>query len=126
MELNGALSNPLENHKDPLARLRCVVGALLGRASDKPESPQIRARTGKVSEAVRAVVALRHEPIRMVEIHAAVKLLLGEPVSRGTLKQDLSAGVARGEYVRVARGCYLPQRPRARNAIRADVPHLNA
>jgi hypothetical protein len=30
------------------------------------------------------------------------------------VKQNVSAGVARGEYVRVARGRYLPHRPRAK------------
>jgi hypothetical protein len=55
----------------------------------------------------------------MVEIHASVESLLGEPVSRVTVKQDLSAGVFRGEYVRVERGRYLPHRPRE---VTADEP----
>jgi len=37
MELNGALSNPLESNEDPLERLRCVVRAILRRDGDRPE-----------------------------------------------------------------------------------------
>src|SRR5579859_3881178 len=111
MELNGALSNPLESSKDPLDRLRYVVADLLGRGCQEHKRP-LPERPGKIAEAVRAIVALCEEPARMVEIHAAVESLLDEPVSRGTVKQNLSAGVARGEYVRVERGCYLPYRLR--------------
>jgi ElaB/YqjD/DUF883 family membrane-anchored ribosome-binding protein len=118
VELNGALSNPLESSKDPLERLRCVVRGLLERQDVRRESRQLRARTGKISEAVRAVVVLRDEPIRMIEIHAAVELLLGESVSRGTVKRHLSAGVTRGEYVRVDRGRYLPHRSSFRDVTR--------
>ncbi len=110
MELNGALSNPLENHKNPLERLHCVVADLLRKGLKEHESRPLPKRPGKIAEAVRAVVGLCEEPVRMVEIHAAVESRLGEPVSRGTVKQDLSAGVARGEYVRVGRGRYVPRR----------------
>jgi len=111
MELNGALSNPLANNKNPLERLRYVVADLLGKAHQEHKRP-LPERPGKIAEAVRAIVNLCEEPARMIEIHAAVESLLGEPVSRGTVKQNLSAGVARGEYFRVERGCYLPHRPR--------------
>jgi hypothetical protein len=110
MELNGPLSNPLESSKNALDRLRCVVRALLERERLHRESRLLQPRPGKIAEAVRAVVGLREAPIRMVEIHAAVESLLGEPINRGTVKHDLSAGVVRGEYVRVARGQYLPHR----------------
>jgi hypothetical protein len=107
MELNGALSNPLESNKTPLERLRCVVRDLLSEGRKAPESrPPLPERPGKIAEAVRAVVRLCEKPARMVEIHTTVESLLGEAVSRGTVKQDLSAGVARGEYVRVGRGLY--------------------
>ena len=120
MELNGALSNPLESNKGPLERLRYAVADLLGKGHQGPKRP-LPERPGKIAEAVRAVVNLCEEPARMIEIHAAVESLLGEPVSRGTVKQDLSAGVGRGEYVRVERGRYLPHRPRE---ITPDQPAL--
>jgi transposase len=107
MELTGALSNPLESRQASLGGVRNTVLALRQRGGERLKPRSLPGRPGKVADAVRAVVATTHEPVRMVEIHAAVESHLGEPVNRSTVKEALSAGVARLEYRRVARGFYL-------------------
>jgi hypothetical protein len=76
MELNGALSNPLESNKNPLERLSCVVRDLVGRECQGPKPRPLPKRPGEIAEAVRAIVNLCEEPARMIEIHAAVESLL--------------------------------------------------
>lgn len=108
MELNGALSNPLESDKRSLVRVGEVARAIVQRGPTKhPNRRDLPRGPGEIADAVRVVVSLANEPMRMVEIHAAAEVLLGRPISRSSVKQELSTGVGRSRYARSGRGRYV-------------------
>jgi mannose-6-phosphate isomerase-like protein (cupin superfamily) len=83
MGLLGTLSN-LES-QERLGRLAAKLDRLAGStAAPRPTSLEPERRCGEVSKAVVEVLRELGEPLRMVEIHAAVEGLLGEqcPVPR--------------------------------------------
>src|SRR5437899_828690 len=78
-----------------------------------PARPRDRARDGKlkfgtVSSAVLAVLAQNGEPMRFIEIHASVEVLLEVPVSKSSVKQFLSdeRRHRKPRFVRLQRGLY--------------------
>jgi hypothetical protein len=110
MELNGALSNPLQSHKDlHLERLEAVKSEALGRErSPNRPSRRISRRQGSVLTAVTTLLATAAEPMRVRDIHAAVEQLLDDPISYSAVKEALSAH-ARGpdqRFQRRRRGYY--------------------
>jgi hypothetical protein len=72
------------------------------------ENAMTRRRFAEVGDAVVQVLAEASGELRMVEIHAAVEELLGEPVSRSSVKNYLTRGAQRRRPVleRVGRGRY--------------------
>ena len=107
MGLLGTLSN-LES-QERLGRLAAKLDRLAGSdAVPRATSPAPQRRCGDVSKAVAEVLRDFGEPLRMIEIHAAVEALLGEAVPRSTIKNCL-ANNSRGDgawLVRLARGRY--------------------
>jgi hypothetical protein len=63
---------------------------------------------GTVSSAVLAVLAEADGPMRFIEIHGRVEELLGISVSKGTVKEFLSAEAREGRsrFRRLGRGLY--------------------
>ena len=72
MELNGALSNPLESSKNPLERLRCMVRELLGRTPIATSAPVRPRRRPSIRAAVEEVTLHARAPIRAADVHAAL------------------------------------------------------
>jgi len=93
MELNGALSNPLQSHKDlHLEGLEAVKSEALGRESG-PNRPSkgISRRQGSILAAVTSLLATAAEPMRVRDIHTAVEELFGAHVAYSSVKDALSA-----------------------------------
>jgi hypothetical protein len=69
---------------------------------------QIRRRFAEVDDAVVQVLAEARGELRMGEVHAAVEELLGQPVSRSSVKNCLARGTQRRNrrIERVSRGRY--------------------
>jgi hypothetical protein len=68
---------------------------------------------GEVGDAVVRVLAEAGYELRMMDVHAAVEELLGEPVSRSSVKNYLASGTDRRKtrlFERVSRGCYRLRR----------------
>ncbi len=109
MELNGALSNPLANHKECLRKLSALHRRLLAKAAIAPAMPRaVRRRPIPVLEIVTNILALAEEPMRACEIHAAAAELIGESISWSSVKGILSAHTIGGDrrFRRIRRGCY--------------------
>ena len=78
-----------------------------------PAPSHARSRDGKlkfgtVSGAVLAVLTQADSPLRFIEIHAEVEVLLNMPIARSSVKQFLSAESRhrRPRFDRVGRGRY--------------------
>ena len=109
MELNGALSNPLANHKDGFGRLSELHRRLLAKAATAPVMPRrVPGRPVPVLEIVTTVLERAGEPMRACEIHAAAAELIGESISWSSVKGTLSAHTIGGDrrFGRIRRGCY--------------------
>lgn len=72
------------------------------------ELPEAARRPGWVRDAVVQALADHGGPMRVADIHAAVKALVGEDVSPNSVSWALAADVGRPapSFVRVARGRY--------------------
>ncbi len=82
MELNGALSNPLVNHKDGLRKLSELHRGLLAKAATAPVMPRrVPGRPIPVLQIVTTVLELAGEPMRAREIHAAAAEFVAESIS---------------------------------------------
>jgi hypothetical protein len=75
VELNGALSNHLANHKDGLGKLAALKKRALGRVTVPEKVPPIGRRQGAVLASVTTVLELGGQPMFVREIHAAVEQL---------------------------------------------------
>ena len=109
MELNGALSNPLANHKEGLRKLSALHRRLLAKAAIAPAMPRaVRRRPIPVLEIVTNILALAEEPMRACEIHAAAAELIGDSIRWPSVKGILSAHTIGGDrrFRRIRRGCY--------------------
>jgi hypothetical protein len=126
MELNGALSNPFVRGK-PLdfPRLAALVEKLLAKpvtvpgavATGKPDPSgptvagkrrPLHRRQGAVLASVTTVLERADQPMWLQEIHTALEQLLGEQVSRSSVREALSArAVSRDRrFRRIRRGWY--------------------
>lgn len=105
MDLTGALIN----QQAKLARLDRLRRKLLRQANKAPR-PQTAfpPRSGAIQQGVIDVLAASSEPMRFIEVHAAVERLLSMPVSKKTVKSCLSAGASgeKSRFERVRRGLY--------------------
>ena len=97
------------NFSASLSRLQEAIDAL----PPGPPAPRVRPEPsrrewGSVGEAVTSVMATGL-PLRVEDIHEAVEIQLGEPVSRSSIKNCLAKNTSGrdGEFVRVKRGWYL-------------------
>ena len=109
MELNGALSNPLQTHKDLVARLSGARAAGRKAANLGNRSP-LPARAGAIKEAVVYTVA--DMPLTLRQIHAQCEELLACRVSYATVK-DCVHKHGRGSgalFERVGHGVYRRRR----------------
>jgi len=109
MELNGALSNPLANHKDGFGGLSELHRRLLAKAATAPVMPRrVPGRPIPVLEIVTTVLERAGEPMRVREIHAAAAELVGESIRWSSVKGILSAHTIGGDrrFRRIRRGCY--------------------
>jgi hypothetical protein len=109
MELNGALSNPLANHKGGLGKLSELHRRLLAKAATAPVMPRRGpGRPIPVLEVVTTVLELAGVPMRACEIHAAATQLVGESIRWSSVKGVLSAHTIGGDrrFRRIRRGCY--------------------
>jgi hypothetical protein len=117
MELNGALSNPLQTDKGLLRGLAKLHGELskaalrLSQQGDGPESRtlrQIPLRAGAVQNTVIKALANAKRPLRAREIHAAAEQLAGGPLSWNTVKDCLHKNARRPDspIQRVSHGRY--------------------
>jgi HB1, ASXL, restriction endonuclease HTH domain len=109
MDLIGVLSN--HDLQGPLRRVVKKLAAV--RAGNEPRERrscrQRPRRPGWVLNAVIQVLSDRKEPMRATDIHAAVEVLLGEPVGWTSVKQALASNVSGPlpRFVRIARGRYV-------------------
>jgi hypothetical protein len=107
MALTKLLSNPV----GPLKTLLEGPPRPPRRRAAPPPSRTIATRhprAGRIIEAIVRVLGDRQETMRAKEVHAAVELLLGEPVRWASVKAALAANVTgpSPRFVRVARGRY--------------------
>ena len=72
MELNGALSNPLEKGKTALARLHKLVCDLSGRRAQSLTPLPLPPRREPLGVAAEAVVRAADRPVRVAEVSAAL------------------------------------------------------
>jgi hypothetical protein len=93
-----------------LERLTARDWQLASRSSKKRlQTSRTRRRFAQVGDAVVQVLTDAGCELRMMEIHRAVEGLLGEPVSRSSVKNYLAAGTDRRKtqlFERVSRGRY--------------------
>jgi hypothetical protein len=109
MELNGALSNPLANHKGGLEVLSKLHRRLLAKAATAPVMPRrVPGRPIPVLEIVTTVLEGAGEPMRVREIHATAAELGGASIKWSSVKGILSAHTIGGDrrFRRIRRGCY--------------------
>lgn len=95
MELNGAFSNPFDNHKPLLRRLSNLRRQLLCQAAEHPQRP--RSAPPKVSPVLQTITLVLQQsrrPMRATEIHVAAELLAGESLRWTSVKAALAAGTA--------------------------------
>jgi len=115
VELNGALSNPFENDKDPLFKLFLLKKKLLDERSLRPR----RRNTEPKYQQPRTIIPLTktvtyilqladYEPMRLKDIHQACEELLGVEVNYRSLKSCMSENTSgsRRRFVRTAVGRY--------------------
>jgi hypothetical protein len=107
MEIFGALSNP-EIHERLRRLARKLEQIEAGLAAPRPTTPARSVRVGAVPKAIMRVLSASVEPMRMRDIHTEVEALIGQQVSRSSVKNWLASHV-RGEHaplVRLGRGRY--------------------
>jgi hypothetical protein len=108
MDLVGRLSN--QEFQGLLQRLTSSDGHQVRRArtaSDGPK-PDGRRKFGQVSEAAARVLQDEPAGLRVKEVHARVEVLLGEPVSWGSVKSALNR-LSKGSnprFAQIRRGRY--------------------
>jgi hypothetical protein len=118
MELNGALSNPLQDRKDlQLMRLATLKRELVNRENGcRPTLVALPGRRqGVVLATVTGVLERADGPMPLGEIHTAVERVLGQ-VARSSVREALSAYSRRTDrrFRRVDRGWYeMVPEPRA-------------
>jgi len=88
MELNGALSNPLETDKNPLNRLEKLVRELVGRAPNAASGPVRPRRCAPIRGAVEAVVKQSAQPMRVGDVSAAL-LAQGHDTNKASIRKAL-------------------------------------
>ncbi len=107
MELVEALSNfEIQERLGRLSRKLDQIEA--AGALPRPTTPTRSVRVGAVPEAIVQVLAESVEPMRMRDIHTEVEMLIGQAVSRSSVKNWL-ASRAQGKQpllVRLERGRY--------------------
>jgi hypothetical protein len=109
VELNGALSNPLANHKADLGKLFELHRSLVAKAETAPVTPRrVPERPIPVLEIVTTVLELAGEPMPAREIYAAATELIGESIRWSSVKGILSAHAIGGDrrFRRIHRGYY--------------------
>ena len=109
LELNGAFSNPFDNHKPLLRRLSSLHRQLLDRAAERPQKPrQAPPRASPVLQTITLVLEQTPRPMRATEIHAAAERLAGESLRWTSVKAALAAGAAANpqRFRRVRYGVY--------------------
>jgi len=110
MELNGALSNPVETDRAVLARLTAVREALLREAKAMPERGQrmLPARARPLRAAVEAIVMRSTEPVRVRDVCVALTELGFEPLQPHAVRKTLHDGSrsAKPRFRRVGWGLY--------------------
>jgi len=106
MELNGALSNPLEKGKRPLIRLANVVCELRRREAPPAQTP-VSPRREPIRAAAIAVVEAAEHPVRVNEVCAALRAqgLTPNVASVRKALHDRSRGKA-ARLQRVGHGLY--------------------
>jgi hypothetical protein len=108
MVLVGALSNP--DLQDLFQSLTSQPLRKPSKRAPEPSGPRPdgRRKFGTVSSAIVQVLAEAQEDLRVKEIWAEVERLLGEPVSRHSVKSYLHKGLdgANPQFERVNRGRY--------------------
>jgi hypothetical protein len=115
MDLLGHYSNhDLQGSLGRLAEKLATLRASCGPRRQPVTRRQRSRRPGWVLKAVVQVMAVRREPMRARDIHAAVEVLVGEPVPRSSVKGALASNVAGSSrrLIRVARGRYVLVEPR--------------
>jgi hypothetical protein len=106
MELNGALSNPLQRHKDLLARLSDIASTLPPGGPFPRRRRRLPPRAGGIKAAV--IEAVGETPLTLREIHTRCEKLLGRRVRYRTVK-DCVHKHARGRdpvFERIRHGVY--------------------
>jgi hypothetical protein len=110
MELNGALSNPVETDNGQLARLTAVRETLLREARATPElEPRVLpARGHPVRAAVEAIVRQSREPLRVRDVCVALAELGFERLHPDSVRKTLHDGSrsAKPRFRRVGWGLY--------------------
>jgi hypothetical protein len=110
VELNGALSNPLERDKDLLARLTATRATLLREteALSEHEPRVLPARAHPVRAAVEGIVSRSTEPRRVRDVCAALVELGFEPLHPDSVRKTLHDGSrsAKPRFRRVGWGLY--------------------
>ena len=108
MDLTAALSNHASG-----VLYQCLMKRHWRQVERQQTGPRTRSRDGKlkfgtVSGAVLQVLASAGNPMRFIEIHREVELLLGFPVCRGSVKQCLSdeSRHRKPRFERLQRGVY--------------------
>jgi len=107
MELNGALSNPLESSKNPLERLVKLACELLARTPNRASDPVRPRRRPPIRGAVEAIVKQASAPMRVGDVHAAL-LEQGRDANKASIRKalhDRSRGPA-PRLLRVGHGLY--------------------
>lgn len=104
----GVLADP--EIRARLSKLVAKLSATRKRGDARRETKPQRVRSrrpGWVQTAVLTVLAERGEPMHVSEIHAAVEALIGEPISKSSVKGVLSDNArAQSSIVRVSTGVY--------------------
>lgn len=91
---DGVRSNP-QAEVTP-ARLGALHDELLRKALANPREPRpLPAKVSPVLETVTLALERAEEPMRALEIHAAAREIVGEPVLWSSVKSALSAGADR-------------------------------
>jgi hypothetical protein len=117
MHLLGLYSNhDLQGSLGRVAKKLAAVRAGGGRRRRPVSCRQRPRRPGWVLDAIVQVLADRGQPMRAKDIHAAVEVLVGEPVPPSSVKGGLAKNVAGSpaRFVRLARGLYILAWPQDR------------
>ncbi len=106
VELNGALSNPLE--RDKVLQLRQFLETILTKKRRRRKESTVPPRLSELREVVVQILELADRPMRKAEVHLACEQLLGRSVQPNTVKNCLHRN-SRGDraiFKKVDRGQY--------------------